>query len=103
MDHAEFARLKRQGLAGLQMEDSVARSLVEQHPRMPRNYRSPHTFWAWVWMVTAVISCGLIPLLFGIRAAINKSAREFVLDFAEQDRAFYEEGLAHYWFTLITR
>jgi hypothetical protein len=54
MDHAEFARLKREGRAGLQMEDSVARSFVEEHPRMPGRYRSAHTFWAWVWMITAV-------------------------------------------------
>ena len=103
MDHTEFARLKREGRAGLRMEDSVARSLVEDHLRMPSRYRSAHTLWAWIWLFTAVISCGVIPMLFGIRKAINKSAREFVLEFAEQDRAFYEEGLAKQWFAVVTQ
>jgi len=85
------------------MDDATARHLVENHPRMPRRYLSAHTLWSWIWLITVVLSCGVVPLLFGIRAAINKSAREFVTEFALEDGAFFDKGVAKKWFEVRAR
>jgi hypothetical protein len=103
MGHDEFVRLYRAGRVGIFMDDATARHLVENHPSMPGRYRSAHTFWSWVWMLTGLISCGLIPLIFGIRAAINKSAREFVAEFALENASFYDQAVANRWFEVRPR
>jgi hypothetical protein len=72
------------------MDPAVARHIIEDHPDVPKRYRYAHFFWSWVWLLLGLISCGLIPALLGMRQAINSSARDFVLEVAEEDPAFYE-------------
>ena len=103
MCHDEFVQLYRTGRAGILMDDGTARHLVETHPAMPRRYYYAHLFWSWVWLLTGLISFGLIPILFGIRRAINKSAHEFVAEFALENAFFYDQAITEKWFEVRAR
>lgn len=103
MGHGDFVQLYRAGQVGILMNDGTARDLVENHPAMPRRYYYAHVFWSWIWLLTGLIRFGLIPDLFGVRRAINKSAHKFVAEYVLENVSFYDQGITNKWFEAWAR
>ena len=103
MEHGEFVRLYRAGQVAVAIDDGTARHLVENHPDMPRRYYYAHLFWSWVWLLTGIISLGLIPVLFRIKTAINEAARSFVTEFALENSEFYDKAIMNRWMEIRPR
>jgi len=101
MNHAEFVRLRKDGLisAGI-----LTRNAVRLVDFLPREYQFATIFWSWVWMLS-IPAClcvvvfwkwwvGLLLVILvppTIRKATVKSAVQFVLQHAEDNADFFEQ------------
>lgn len=101
MTHEEFVLRWRAGTLSADMDASTALRLIDH---LPKPYRAAHTFWSWVWMLSIpgfiCVSvfwkwwAGLLLLVFVtpmISSAIKKSARQFVLEYAEENKEFFNK------------
>src|SRR3954466_10906796 len=101
MTHEEFVQKYRAGLIQAEVDQTLARRLLENSDLLPKRYRAAHYFWAWVWFLSFPLAAvcfiwvrwwvGLVVLLLALvlPRAIKKSAAGFVLEHALEDEKFY--------------
>ncbi|MEI7511489.1 MAG: hypothetical protein WCJ84_05005 [Candidatus Peregrinibacteria bacterium] len=100
MKHEEFIKLRKEGKISAGVDNSTALKLVDH---LPKKYQASHLFWSWVWMLSipgfVLVSIfykwwvGLLLLFFVtpmISSAIKKSAAQFVLEHAEENKKFFQ-------------
>jgi len=101
MTYEEFIQRRQAGTISAGINNSAALGLID-YP--PKRYQAAHAFWSWVWMLSIpgfiCVSifwkwwAGLLLLFFvtpAISSAIKKSAGQFVLEHAQDNREFFEE------------
>ena len=100
MTHQEFLRLRAAGKISAGIDNSSALRLVKS---LPKRYQAAHTFWSWVWMLSipGFIAVSVfykwwvgVLLLFVvtpvISTSVKKSAAEFVLEHATDNKDFFD-------------
>jgi hypothetical protein len=53
-----------------------------------------------MWLILGVVSCGLILALLSMRQGINSSARDLILEVAEENAEFYKELVDNRWLVI---
>ena len=100
MTFEEYLDLRKMGKIRAGIDNSTALSLIDC---LPKRYQFAHYFWSWAWFLSIPgFICvaiffkwwvGLLLLFFVtpiISKATKKSAAEFVLEYAEQNKEFFE-------------
>ncbi len=109
MPHASTCRREPSANQNQEWEDFRARRgryYVETLPpnsaieRLPKQYQAAHVFWAWIWLLSipgclllalwkwwAALSVLILPEM--IRKAVNRSAGQFVLEYAEENEEYF--------------
>ena len=106
MEHEKFVQLYNSGQSKVHVNQYKAKQLL-QTDIMPKRYVCADIFWSWIWLLSfpigivliiwvnkwvgiAVIVVGLI-----LPKAQRRSASQFVLEYALQNKEFYELALEH--------
>ena len=100
MTHEDFLTRRNAGTIAAGIDNSVAVGLID---RLPRRYQAAHHPWSWFWMLSipgfiavAIMVkwwVGLLLLVFVtpmISSSVKRSAAQFVLEHATEDREFFE-------------
>jgi hypothetical protein len=101
MTYEEYIDLRKMGKIRAGIDNSTALKLIDY---LPKRYQYAHYFWSWVWILSIPgFICvaifikwwvGLLLLFFVtplIFKSTKKSAAQFVLEYAEQNKEFFEE------------
>jgi len=101
MTYEEFIQERQAGTISAGVDNSTALRLINQ---LPKRYQAAHAFWSWVWMLSIpgfiCVSifwkwwAGLILLMFvtpTIFSATKKSAAQFVLEHAQDNKEFFNQ------------
>lgn len=105
MKYDDFIKLKKEGKIYAVVNKSMVLKLVNL---LPKRYRFAHLFWSWIWMLSipAFILVAIfykwwvgLLLLFIvtpiISKSVKKSAAQFLLEYAEEDKKFFKLLLEH--------
>jgi hypothetical protein len=101
MTHEEFVQRRLDGTISAGISNSNALRLIEY---LPKRYQVAHTFWSWVWMLSIpgfiCVSIfykwwvGVLLLIFVtplIASSTKKSAAQFVLEHAQDNKDFFNQ------------
>ena len=101
MTYEEYVQRRRAGTIIAGIDNSTALRLIRL---LPKRYQAAHIFWSWVWMLSIpAFICvalfwkwwaGLLLLFIGtpiIFRATKRSAAEFVLGHAEENKQFFDK------------
>lgn len=103
MDFSEFVSGYRAGTVRAQVDRSRAMRVCDNSPALPRRYRTTHLIWkniSFVLILGGFISLlwvpwwaglGAVVLGFVIAPAVQKSAAQFVLQYALEDESFFRQ------------
>lgn len=101
MRYEDFIQRRQAGTISAGVDNSTALELIKH---LPMRYQSAHIFWSWIWMLS--IPCficvsifwkswaGLLLLLVVtpmIFRATKVSAAQFVLEHAQENKAFFDK------------